>query len=1518
MNNINNDIISKLEEAKRLLSSDSKALKEQAFSLYYETARDGEDENAGFRLAKCYHDGVGVERDEEKALEYFIEHANKGNAEAAYKVYYLYRFIRKDGDKAKEWAKKAHELGHVEGTYWYASLITDEDPTTAFKLYYEAAERGLTLAQRTIAEIYSGDTRSFPVSKDYQKAFEWYSKAASLDDPNACERLGYYYSAGKGVRESTIHSNIWYKKSFDIYMKKYLDGETIYAYDIAMFYRGGRGMPKDIEKAKQWEDLAFSSGKKEYTTKFFQELLDDVYKAIDDYKNGKITPKIESLYASQETYSGEIISTGIKYFEPGQAISLSKIVAVISKIKSHCNEIDALRASVDMDYNNEQTIINKKSSEIKNDMKTRFDEFKYRYFGSIKDDANLLINILSPDYKNELDGTQVNDEYRNLSFEENEAKLHALIGELNSYIEQLNNVNYNKLVPPVKYEVKGESFVSYTGNRENLKQFNCDSKKMEKVNDPKPIKDLAKQVFPCCKKIVLCVEALTRLYEQSFKINEFESYVNSSAKAWLAETKARLESKYDKRFDELFRNEQAEAIPKAFFAQLEADEKASNVDLYAGTTEYNDSITIGKMKLLVDTKKEHLDYFKDSPVLSQHLENGYLPAPLILDLKKCGNIMLNVNEDSYSDETIHFVNQLIMQFLVSFPANRINFCLLDIDNKMGFSQFKTLTKINNNILFNGIIRDDRQFDNTIKDMEQTMYRIDDDILSYNNVEDIYEYNTKFEANPQNVHLFVLVNYPSGMRDDISKRVLKIIQNGNKAGIFSIVINNNACPLAPGFKPLEHSQFVANAKEVSVVINKDEQGFHVEMPTPNKFEPKYDIRISALSNIVEVLKDSAESNRQKVVPLSQMFEDSDKQARSAKGIPMAEEVLDIPIGARGGDIQNILLKTTGDGSAHAVVIGGTGSGKSNLLHTIILNACYKYSPEELNLYLVDFKGGVEFKYYEANKVRERQIPHIKLTGLTSDPEDGVAILSNLRKELGRREDLFRQNGVEDIVQYRNLGKKIPRLFVIIDEIQELFEQDEKLGQKAIEILRMLFQKGRALGINILWASQNIPHVPGLRDKVLAQIGNRISLRLNEPDDAIDIKIDPKAVKNLNRPEKGLGVINDIRFGNDSIEFRVAYAETSENRKKYTQAIIDKWSDVTARTAQEPLFIVGDDDEPSAVDGNTYYNIVPTAESVKSKAFDSYLLQLGQDYVTGKPYDIKIPLREEHTNMVLVGQDVEVLRDIMGYSLLSVLMNHATNADCKKEQSKIYYANGEMINPKNSLDLFNVLKNDFGSVIENISSTDRFIKCIKEVYKLYRQRKEDSNSYETAKSYTPCFVIVHSMQRYADMFEENPMLKLKEEEPQLVQEDTSNQSVDQRINQAFAGISFSSRSISSNRNKSTDESVFLSDAINELLERGGRFGVHFIVSIDNPLGIQALKNGLSNSKYKIFTKGTNANVIAQMLGDYKAANALGNHKVALVSVLDERSKIRVYRYDDVQDQVWYNELKSKYEPFVGELL
>lgn len=1199
---------------------------------------------------------------------------------------------------------------------------------------------------------------------------------------------------------------------------------------------------------------------------------------------------------------------------------ITKIIGVIKKVNSYCKEIDNLELFNLREYQKEKSSIDNKSYELIEEMRTKYESFKSTHFVRIRSEIEALVELLRQDYDDEWAKMQVDiSELKYLSYEECEVKLHSLIGSINEIVKQLNAVDFDKLVPPVKIEIKGESFITYTGERSNSQTHDCNSHSMQSVKDPKPIRVIVKEVFPYCKKAVACVNTMIELYDKQFHIEGYNSFVNSSAKSWLAEYKAKLDGKYNKRFNELFIDEKAEAIPQSFFTTLKKEGKQYDVKINAGTDTYNESITIGDVKLLVEDQPQHLDYIQKSTSLKTYLDHGYLVAPLILNLKQCGNIFLNVNEETYSYATVNFVNQLIIQFLLSFPANRINFCLIDIDNKMGFSQFKSLTKINNNILFKGIIRDDRQLENTIKDMEQTMYKIDDDFLSYNNVPDIFEYNRSFEANPQSVHLFVFVNYLTGMRDDTAKRIMKIIQNGNKSGIFSIIINNKACPLPPGYKPAEYAQFIDYAEKTSLVINKNGK-FNLNMDVKNYFEPKKGITVDALPSIIEMLKNSAESNRQKVVPLAQMYSDTDAMAASPSGIPLSARVLDIPIGARGGDIQTLCLKTSGDGSSHGVIIGGTGSGKSNLLHTIIMSACYKYSPEELNIYLLDLKEGVEFKYYEDNP-----LPHVKLLGvdLKEDLHSALAILKNLRQEVSRRGKLFKNvYKISQIDQYTGDGEKFPRILVIIDEIQELFELDAKVSEEAILHLSELFKQGRAFGINILWASQNIPNAPGLKDKVLSQIGNRISLRLNEPDDALDIKIDPKVVRNLNRPEKGLGVINDMRYGNDSIEFRVAYAEEGENRKQYTQAIIDKWKTVTDSTVQEPLFIVGGDEDASPIKGNTIYTVNPTTDNIISKAFtdEGYVIQLGQDYVTGKPFGVNLELRKNKTNLLVSGGDVEIVRDMMGYTMFSLILNQLTNADWFADKTKIYYANGEMINPKNSEDLFNVVRSDFNYMIENISSADKISNCIRDVYKIYKERMLDPDNTVEAKRYAPCFVVIHSMQRYSELFVENPYLRLSEtvEEPRVDIRMSSTENVGASLTEANAMFT-ASKSISTHTEKSSGTSslskmpdkIFFSDAFKELLKNGGEVGIHFIMSIDNPLGISALKSSINETiDFKVFTKGVDTNVASQLLGDYKIVDTLKHPKVAMMVHQGDKLKFRVYRYESSQDASWYKELCKKY--------
>src|SRR5439155_16183610 len=117
---------------------------------------------------------------------------------------------------------------------------------------------------------------------------------------------------------------------------------------------------------------------------------------------------------------------------------------------------------------------------------------------------------------------------------------------------------------------------------------------------------------------------------------------------------------------------------------------------------------------------------------------------------------------------------------------------------------------------------------------------------------------------------------------------------------------------------------------------------------------------------------------------------------------------------------------GKGTAqHVLIAGKTGSGKSTLLHALITNVALHYSPEEVELYLVDFKKGVEFKTYATH-----ELPHARVVAIESEREFGLSVLERLDAELRLRAEKFRAAGVQELRNYRqaNSGQVLPRILL----------------------------------------------------------------------------------------------------------------------------------------------------------------------------------------------------------------------------------------------------------------------------------------------------------------------------------------------------------------------------------------------------------------------------------------------------------------------------------------------------------
>ena len=248
-------------------------------------------------------------------------------------------------------------------------------------------------------------------------------------------------------------------------------------------------------------------------------------------------------------------------------------------------------------------------------------------------------------------------------------------------------------------------------------------------------------------------------------------------------------------------------------------------------------------------------------------------------------------------------------------------------------------------------------------------------------------------------------------------------------------------------------------------------------------------------------------------------------------------------------------TLGDMPSHALLGGKTGSGKSNFIHVLIHSLCHKYSPEELNLYLLDYKEGTEFNIY-ANPL----LPHAKLVATESDIEYGVTVLRHLKEELQRRSDLFKQLGAPDYRDFRrNSSHPLPRILLIVDEFQKLFAGDRNSADEAEKHINDLLRQGRSFGIHVMLATQTIR---GLQNQSIGQLvsnlGCRVALSCSAEDsalllgssnwDASTLQSPPEGIINSENGIKSANVVFNIPFAKKEVRILGQQLMSSEAQRQ----------------------------------------------------------------------------------------------------------------------------------------------------------------------------------------------------------------------------------------------------------------------------------------------------------------------------------------------------------------------------------
>lgn len=546
------------------------------------------------------------------------------------------------------------------------------------------------------------------------------------------------------------------------------------------------------------------------------------------------------------------------------------------------------------------------------------------------------------------------------------------------------------------------------------------------------------------------------------------------------------------------------------------------------------------------------------------------------------NFVINYSNKSANKAEAR-LNQLVVDMLLSLPSRSINIHFVDL----AFSaQASFLTRNLDEKIYGKLISSSNDWNHLKDSLREKMAKA---LEEYG---DVAKYNDSKNR--------VVVPYDVVVINDYQKCVNEmsdldaLFENGHKGGIYFILMNNLDCKSDRDIDSLMALKDFYQVLEAENFGNYSKDAFI-------RCTPILDTPILAKA-CFNYINEGAELPQVAVASV-----DYDKIL--SKGFETIGKAMVIPVGSsENGELVDFTIDTVSH--IHCFIIGQSGTGKSVFLHDVIIGAMAKYSPDELELYLMDFKiGGVEFNRYRNEK-------HVKaLLVDNSDIQIMLEILRDISNKMRERGKQLRASGVSNIVEYNQVNptKKMPRIVFIADECHVMFptmnSKDTKLYREISEILQKIAKEGRSQGVHLVLATQTIAQAE-ISSEILNNISDFYLLKCSPSDSERLVRGSVDTTSGL---KTGQVLHHDI---DHDVVFKSTYLPTSQ-----TLEIIKKINDKTKASKNEQFYFVGS-------------QIFEIDDEVKN-----LLTEKGDAIAFGRSIDTKmepvvIPLRNEYADNVML--------------------------------------------------------------------------------------------------------------------------------------------------------------------------------------------------------------------------------------------------------------------------------------------
>ncbi len=503
------------------------------------------------------------------------------------------------------------------------------------------------------------------------------------------------------------------------------------------------------------------------------------------------------------------------------------------------------------------------------------------------------------------------------------------------------------------------------------------------------------------------------------------------------------------------------------------------------------------------------------------------------------------SEISRRREAVALLKALVLRLFVVAPPGNVHIKAVDpVSLGQSVAEFRHLSEYDSQLMDEKTWTSERDIERLMDDLSDHLEIVISRYLR-GQFDTIDEYNHHAGEVAQPYRVLVIFDYPNGFSDRASRQLLSLIENGPRCGVYTILhydqdggTTNHRQEVT--IDRLTHSmQKVLWSRDQACLELADPVGtvglglLPDEAP-PISFDedgqpetsfatllPKVGIQVRkshdrpaavTLDSLLPVM------NRSRSGVLPDFESDAGMFSTDSTTWWKAQTVSNTvaPLGRSGAQGVTSMYFSSTDIAGGAIMVGLPRSGKTTSLHAMILTMSMLYSPEELDLYLIDAKHGVEFKIYE-------NLPHARMVSVHSEREFSLAVLKSIEAQIQQRAELMKKDGQgrANLTEYRTAtGAQLARVIVIIDEFHEIFEEPDRIGQEAFAAFSNIVRMGPFSGVHIVVASQTLSSMPAMDRQTLMLLPQRVTFMCNEYDAEILMGDTNRAPRLLSKTGEGL--------------------------------------------------------------------------------------------------------------------------------------------------------------------------------------------------------------------------------------------------------------------------------------------------------------------------------------------------------------------------------------------------------------